>query len=156
MSRVLEWDGCGNVRDLGGHPLEQGGNTRFGVVIRADNVRRLTPTGWETLLEQGVRRVVDLRWHEELAEDPPIDVPVEVMHVPIFGMHRLETRYVRFAELARTNGRRGPTLSGVCTAHTWTSTRAHSRMRWLPSPPRTGRWWSIARAERTGPDWSRR
>jgi protein-tyrosine phosphatase len=102
-SQVLEWDGCGNVRDLGGHPIERGGTTRFGVVIRADNVRRLTPAGWEALLAHGVRRVVDLRWHEELAEDPPNDVPVEVVHVPIFGMHRLETRYARFAEFARAS-----------------------------------------------------
>lgn len=102
-SRLLEWDGCANVRDLGGHPLEQGGTTRFGVVIRAGNVRRLTQAGWRTAIDLGVQRVVDLRWPEECVEDPPSDVPVEVVHVPIFGMHRLETRYARFAEIARVS-----------------------------------------------------
>ena len=37
MSRVLTWDGCLNVRDLGGLPTEDGGTTRFGAVVRGDN-----------------------------------------------------------------------------------------------------------------------
>jgi len=89
-----------NVRDLGGQTIEGGGVTRLGVVVRADNVRKLTAAGWQALRDHGVGRVVDLRWHEELAEDPPVDVPVEVVHIPLFGAHRLETRYERFAEIS--------------------------------------------------------
>jgi protein-tyrosine phosphatase len=98
--RELVWEGCVNVRDLGGQPIEGNGLTRFGVVVRADNVRKLTPAGWKALLAHGVRRVVDLRWHEELADDAPTDAPVEVVHIPLFGAHRLETRYARFAEIS--------------------------------------------------------
>jgi protein-tyrosine phosphatase len=80
-SRALLWDGCLNVRDLGGLPTEDGGRTRFGVVIRADSVRRLRR--YETLKRHGVTRVVDLRLADELALDPEGDLPVEHVHVPV-------------------------------------------------------------------------
>jgi hypothetical protein len=99
-ARGLTWAGCTNVRDLGGHPLEAGGVTAFGVVLRADNIRNLTEVGRRALVDYGVRRVVDLRWQEELDEDAPVDVPVEVVHVPLFGLHRPESRYVRFVQIA--------------------------------------------------------
>jgi hypothetical protein len=81
MERRLEWEGCLNVRDLGGHPTEDGGETRVGAVVRADSVRRLTDSGWSSLVEYGIRRIVDLRLASELEEDAPGDVPVEVVHV---------------------------------------------------------------------------
>jgi protein-tyrosine phosphatase len=92
-SRDLLWDGCVNVRDLGGHPIEGGGETRFGAVVRADSVRGLSEEGWEALVSYGVRRIVDLRWHEELAEDPPRELPVDAVHVPLLG-NRSETREI--------------------------------------------------------------
>jgi protein-tyrosine phosphatase len=82
---ALEWDGCLNVRDLGGLPLEDGGETRLGRVVRSDNVRQLTDAGWHALASHGVTRIVDLRWPEELAEDQPRDVDIEVVHVSVLG-----------------------------------------------------------------------
>lgn len=99
-SGALTWAGCSNIRDIGGLALEGGGVTRFGVVLRADNVRNLAPAGQRALLDYGVRRVIDLRWQEELDEDPDTDLPVEVVHVPLFGVHRPESRYARFARIA--------------------------------------------------------
>jgi protein tyrosine/serine phosphatase len=84
-SRELDWEGCLNVRDLGGVRLETGGETRFGVFVRADNIRRLTEEGWRALAGHGVERIVDLRWQEELDEDPPRDLDVEVVHVSLLG-----------------------------------------------------------------------
>lgn len=84
-SRDLQWDGCVNVRDLGGHPTEDGRETRFGAVVRADSVRGLSDEGWEALVAYGVRTIVDLRWREELEEDPPRELPVVAQHVPLFG-----------------------------------------------------------------------
>jgi protein-tyrosine phosphatase len=81
VSRTLRWDGCLNVRDLGGLPTEDGARTRFGVVIRADNVRRLRD--YDTLERHGVTRVVDLRLADELALDPEGELPVEHVHVPL-------------------------------------------------------------------------
>jgi protein tyrosine/serine phosphatase len=95
VTRELQWDGCVNVRDLGGLPTADGGETRRGAVVRSDNARRLTDAGWEALVAHGVRTVVDLRWDEERAEDPPGDVPIEAVHVSLFG--NLDHDY--FAEL---------------------------------------------------------
>lgn len=81
MERRLDWEGCLNVRDLGGHPTEDGGETRMGAVVRADSVRRLTEAGWRSLVDYGIRRILDLRLESELEEDPPGDLPVEVVHV---------------------------------------------------------------------------
>ena len=69
------------MRDLGGHPTEDGGETRMGAVVRADSVRRLTEAGWQSLVDYGIRRILDLRLESELEEDPPGDLPVEVVHV---------------------------------------------------------------------------
>lgn len=83
--RTLTWDGCVNVRDLGGLPTEDGGVTRSGAVIRSDNVRFLSDQGWHALENHGVARIVDLRFPEEVADDPPRDVDVEAVHVSVLG-----------------------------------------------------------------------
>jgi len=82
---ALEWEGCLNVRDLGGLPTEDGRRTRAGAVVRSDNVRGLTDAGWRALADHGVSRIVDLRWPEELAEDEPRDVDIDVVHVSVLG-----------------------------------------------------------------------
>jgi hypothetical protein len=87
-SRNLVWDGLLNVRDLGGHPLEGGGRTRFGVYVRADNLERLTDVGWQALVDYGVHTVVDLRLAGERGAAPPGDLPIVALHrplVPDFG-----------------------------------------------------------------------
>ena len=81
-SRDLVWDGILNVRDLGGHPTEGGRETQFGRIVRADNIRRLSNEGWRSLVDYGIRTVVDLRTGEELDADPPAELPVEVLHAP--------------------------------------------------------------------------
>ena len=82
---TLAWEGCLNVRDLGGLPTEDGRRTQPGRVVRSDNVRRLTDAGWRALAAHGVTRILDLRWPEELAEDRPRDVDVEVGHGSVLG-----------------------------------------------------------------------
>jgi protein-tyrosine phosphatase len=80
--RDLSWDGCLNVRDLGGHPMCGGGETRYGAVVRADSVRQLTEEGWQAAVDYGIRTAVDLRGEHELADDPPAELPVAVVRVP--------------------------------------------------------------------------
>ena len=82
--RDLVWDGCLNVRDLGGHPTADGRETQFGRIVRADLIRRLSDDGWAALVEYGVTTIVDLRHDEELEADPPRELPVKVEHVPLF------------------------------------------------------------------------
>jgi protein tyrosine/serine phosphatase len=86
VNRHLEWEGILNVRDLGGVALADGGETRYGALVRADNIRRLTDDGWRSLAAHGVTRIVDLRWPEELDEDPPRDVDIDVVHVSLLGV----------------------------------------------------------------------
>ena len=87
--RDLVWDGCLNVRDLGGFAVD-GGETRFGSVVRADSVSQLTPAGWQALTDYGVRTVLDLRGDHEREDDPPRDLPVEVLHVPFMEANEQE------------------------------------------------------------------
>lgn len=93
-SRDLIWDGLLNARDLGGHPTEDGDETRFGSIVRADSVRQLSDEGWEALVDYGVKTVVDLRANEELEADPPAELPVEVRHVPFMETDRSDWQKV--------------------------------------------------------------
>ena len=78
-ARLLSWDGCVNVRDLGGLLTESGGRTRPGVVVRADNIRRLTTAGWERAVGYGVRRVVDLRFPGENPGEPDLHEGIDAV-----------------------------------------------------------------------------
>jgi protein tyrosine/serine phosphatase len=81
----LEWEGCLNVRDIGGHPTEDGAVTRRRVVVRADALKQLSDAGWTSLVDYGIARIVDLRFHDEREADPPRELPVEVVHLPLLG-----------------------------------------------------------------------
>lgn len=81
----LHWEGCLNVRDLGGLPIADGGTTARGAVIRSDNIADLTDRGWQSLADHGVVRIVDLRWPIERDGEEPPPVDVEVVHVPLLG-----------------------------------------------------------------------
>jgi protein tyrosine/serine phosphatase len=90
--RDLAWDGRLNVRELGGLPTRDGGETRLGAVVRADSVRQLSDDGWQALLEHGIRTVIDLRGVHELVDDPPAHVSVRVVHVPFMEAEEAELR----------------------------------------------------------------
>jgi protein-tyrosine phosphatase len=78
--RVLRWDGCVNVRDLGGLPLADGGETAYRVVVRADWLPGLTEAGRRALVDYGVSLVVDLRPEREHEEDGVNPLPVPVVN----------------------------------------------------------------------------
>jgi protein-tyrosine phosphatase len=59
--RVLLWDGCTNVRDLGGLSTADGRTTCWGAVVRSDTPARLTATGWSALYAYGIRTIITLR-----------------------------------------------------------------------------------------------
>ena len=82
--RELAWEGLLNARDLGGHPTADGGETKYGRVVRADSIRRLTDAGWQALLDYGVKTIIDLRTDAELETDPPAELPLEVQHLSLF------------------------------------------------------------------------
>ena len=61
LERALRWEGCFNVRDLGGLATEDGRTTQLGRFVRADELVRLTADGCRALAVYGVRTIVDLR-----------------------------------------------------------------------------------------------
>ena len=73
--RVLVWDGCTNVRDLGGLRTCDGRMTRWGAIVRSDTPARLTAAGWSALYAYGIRTIITLRTHgmveDELNFTPP-------------------------------------------------------------------------------------
>ncbi|HJZ49062.1 MAG TPA: tyrosine-protein phosphatase [Roseiflexaceae bacterium] len=103
--RYLRWDACYNARDLGGYATADGERTRWGAVVRADTMSRLTPAGRAALLAYGVRTIVDLRRSTELETDPnPFATPssdagdLTYLHLPLgAGADRDGTLAVRAA-----------------------------------------------------------
>lgn len=89
--RHLDWDGCVNVRDLGGLPTSDGRTTRWGAAVRADALDRLTAEGWSQLWQHGVRTVVDLRNDDEIRPDlAPRPAELETVHLPLDGIDHRE------------------------------------------------------------------
>jgi len=62
-NRILTWDGCNNVRDLGGLNTSDGRKTRWGAVVRSDHPAKLTADGWLALYAHGIRTIISLRTH---------------------------------------------------------------------------------------------
>jgi protein-tyrosine phosphatase len=90
-ARHLDWDGCFNVRDLGGLPAARGRRTRWRAVVRSDAVDRLTASGWSALRAHGVRTIIDLRNDDELRADVasrPADVAT--LHLALDGIEDSE------------------------------------------------------------------
>jgi protein-tyrosine phosphatase len=91
MTRDLDWEGCRNVRDLGGLPAAGGARTRPRALVRADSLERLTARGWAALEAHGVRTVIDLRNDDEVgADDAPRPPAVATIHFPLDGMEDTE------------------------------------------------------------------
>jgi protein-tyrosine phosphatase len=86
MSRHLHWDGCTNVRDLGGL-----GRIRPGALVRADALQHLTAGGWAALDAHGIRTVIDLRNPDEIGEDDaPRPDHLTTVRIPLDGMEDTE------------------------------------------------------------------
>jgi len=84
--RHLDWEGCFNVRDLGGLRTTDGRRTLSGRVVRADALDALTASGWAALSAHGVRTVIDLRNDDERGIDAaPRPASVTTVHLPLDG-----------------------------------------------------------------------
>ena len=73
--RVLAWEGCSNVRDLGGLRTGDERTTLWKAIVRSDTPARLTGSGWSALYAYGIRTIITLRTHgmteAELDFTPP-------------------------------------------------------------------------------------
>ena len=68
-NRVLVWDGCTNVRDLGGLSTSDGQTTRWGAVVRSDSPAKLTAAGWSALYAYGIRTILTLRTYGKVEDE---------------------------------------------------------------------------------------
>ena len=86
--RVVAADGICNMRDLGGLPRYDGGIVSRGRFYRADNLALLSPAGVASLLQLGVRTVIDLRHDQAVRKLPnPLQQHPEVAyhHIDMIG-----------------------------------------------------------------------
>ena len=68
--RAVPVEGAYNVRDIGGYETRDGRTTRWGKYLRADTLMNLTPAGVQTLVDYGVRNIIDLRRSNDLQFRP--------------------------------------------------------------------------------------
>lgn len=83
VDRRLDWDGCFNVRDLGGLPTVDGRETRWGAVVRSEAPDLLTAGGWLALHEHGIRTIIDLRNDDELTRDAERPAGLHIVRRPL-------------------------------------------------------------------------
>ena len=111
----LEIEGAYNVRDIGGYPTEDGRLTRPRTFLRADDLSRLPPSAQETLVDYGVRTVIDLRRSNEVEGWPDVfarSSDVTYHHINMVGdsveaeaqesEEPLEQGYSRWLDLRQT------------------------------------------------------
>lgn len=78
-SRELSWDGCVNVRDLGGL-----GPVRPGAAVRMEAPTGLSEAGWAAAWAYGVRTVIDLRDEPERGPDrAPRPTGIRTVYAPL-------------------------------------------------------------------------
>jgi protein-tyrosine phosphatase len=83
IERHLDWDGAFNARDLGGLRGSLG-TTRWGALVRSDNLDELTPVGWEAVRAHGIRTIVDLRDPSEHQAHDVLDERPGTVATPVF------------------------------------------------------------------------
>ncbi|MEO1439841.1 MAG: tyrosine-protein phosphatase [Chloroflexota bacterium] len=85
--RHIPLDGVHNLRDLGGYATTHGMQTRWHRFFRADGLHALTEPAQQTLVDVGLRTVIDLRNQQELDEKPDVfatNEAVKYVHLSLF------------------------------------------------------------------------
>jgi protein tyrosine/serine phosphatase len=90
QTRWIELDGAVNIRDLGGLATTDGRTTRFGRVLRSDNLQDLTPADIRRLTgDLALRDVIDLRSGPEVTLEGPGPLTrapgVSIHHLSLFA-----------------------------------------------------------------------
>jgi protein tyrosine/serine phosphatase len=85
-TRWIELDGAVNARDLGGLPTADGRSTRWGRVLRSDNLQDLSVTDIRILLDDyALKNVIDLRSDAEVR----LEGPGPLTRIPTVTVHQL-------------------------------------------------------------------
>ena len=88
---IIELQQANNARDLGGITTAYG-KIKSGKLIRSGELSRITADDVTTLARHGLRRIVDLRTENEIANNPDVAMPnvewvnISIMHATTFGI----------------------------------------------------------------------
>lgn len=118
LERHLRLEGTYNVRDIGGYPASDGRRTRWRRLFRSDSLHGLTPASQRSLLDHGLRTVIDLRRPSETARKPNVLAGAEGVvyrNLPLFDdeaaatvdypAQTLEELYCRYLDLCQRSFR---------------------------------------------------
>ena len=109
--RHLPLDGNYNTRDLGGYATTDGRTTNWGKYLRSDTLADLRPQSRDTLIDYGVRSVIDLRRSADLQFKPSVFIGCDAVayyHQNMVGDVDLEggEKAIEIEDAATRRGRR--------------------------------------------------
>ncbi|OKH37653.1 hypothetical protein NIES2119_13185 [[Phormidium ambiguum] IAM M-71] len=93
FQRHLPLEGSYNIRDIGGYITFDGYQTRWKTILRSDSLHRLTPESQQTLIDYGVKTIIDLRYSSEVQQKPSVfaeSSQIKYLNIPLFGDELLE------------------------------------------------------------------
>jgi protein-tyrosine phosphatase len=81
----LDFEGPNNFRDMGGYPLDGGGQSRRGRLYRSDHLANLTEADQRLMAQLGIKTVIDLRRQSEIDDNPDciIDAGIRQIWLPV-------------------------------------------------------------------------
>ena len=95
--RAIELESVGNVRDLGGIPVEGNREVMPGLFFRGSALYNITENDCDTLFNKlNIACVIDVRTGWERAAKPDIDMPgVENLHIPFYDLEKVGIEYTQ-------------------------------------------------------------
>ena len=142
--RHLPLSGTYNVRDIGGYATVDGRTTRWRTLIRSDSLHRLAPEAQQTLLDLGLRTMIDLRRPAETAQYPNL-----LATAP--GITTCKSRSTVKRRKSRRRSR--PYRKSIAVSSTMPGRNSARSSPPSPRPTRC-RGLSTARSAKTAPGWS--
>lgn len=102
LERYLDLEGAYNIRDIGGYTTADNCQTRWRTVLRGGRLSELTPKSQQTLLDYGLKKIIDLRRPSELADSPSVFANSEVVryyNIPLIEEESLIRKFDSLTEL---------------------------------------------------------
>jgi protein-tyrosine phosphatase len=100
-ARRVTLETCHNFRDMGGYHTKTGRTVAWGRLYRADTLHRLTPADLQTIVDLGIRTVIDLRSYNELDQHGRIEA----------GEHEIAYHHLSMLDEVAGADRPAPSLS---------------------------------------------
>ena len=92
-TRIIEIEGCYNLRDIGGYPAD-GGTTRWRTLLRSASPHRMPTESWDDLHQLGVSKLIDLRRTSEATREnyaSALHSAMRYLSVPLFDDDQYQT-----------------------------------------------------------------